>query len=70
MHNKWHQNIKYIWFDFHKELQSITREQLRQFEIQREGLESLVGSLRDQLKDVVAANEHLRAENDRYRNIY
>ncbi len=64
------ESLQLLRFDFHKELQSITREQLRQFEIQREGLESLVGSLRDQLKDVMAANEHLRAENDRYRNIY
>jgi WD40 repeat protein len=67
---EFHESLELLKYDFHKEIQTITREQLRQFEIQRDNLEGLVNGMKSQLDDLLLANKILRKENENLRNIY
>lgn len=57
-------------YDIHREVQSVVKEQVRQFALAKDDMQHVVGKLSDQMADLMQANAQLRAENERLRRIY
>lgn len=57
-------------YDIHREVQSVVKEQVRQFALAKDDMQHVVGQLSDQMADLMQANAQLRAENERLRRIY
>jgi hypothetical protein len=65
-----HELFQELRYEIHRELQSIVKEQIRQFSIAKSDMERIVGSLAKQMDDLLIANRELREENERLRKIY
>jgi len=57
-------------YDIHREVQSVVKEQVRQFALAKDDMQQVVGKLSGQMADLLQANAQLRAENERLRRIY
>ena len=65
-----HEALEVLRYDVHREVQTVVREQVRQFGIAKQDMEDTVAKLGQQMAQLLRANEELRKENERLRRIY
>ena len=65
-----HEALEMLRYDVHREVQTVVREQVRQFGIAKQDMENTVAKLGQQMVQLLQANEELRKENERLRRIY